>query len=88
MIVQSGGTTTLELTALRRPCLHLRLEGHFEQQVHAAHQLARHQAGVKMSYRKTTPASLAAEIAAPLGQPVTYPHIATDGAQNTARLIL
>ena len=86
-IVQGGGTTTLELTALRRPFLYFPLEGHFEQQVHVAWRLARHGAGIKMAYPRTTPASLAAAIVANLGAEVTYAPIATDGAQRAAEII-
>ena len=35
-VVQGGGTTTLELTALRRPFLYFPLEGHCEQEVAVA----------------------------------------------------
>lgn len=35
-VVQAGGTTTLELTALRRPFLYFPVEEHFEQRVHVA----------------------------------------------------
>lgn len=47
-IIQGGGTTTLELTALRRPFLYFPLEGHFEQQLHVAGRVARHGAGAKL----------------------------------------
>ena len=86
-IVQSGGTTTLELTALRRPFLYFPLEGHFEQQIHVGRRLSRHQAGIKMSYRRTTPELLAKHMVANLGKEVTYAPIPTDGAQKAAQLI-
>ena len=86
-IVQGGGTTTLELTALRRPFLYFPLEGHYEQQVHVAHRLRRHRAGIELSYSRTTAASLANAIVANLGKGVDYAPIATDGAQRSAQLI-
>jgi predicted glycosyltransferase len=86
-IVQGGGTTTLELTALRRPFLYFPLGQHFEQQVHVAGRLARHQAGIRMSYSETTPALLAEEVISNIGRTVSYPPIPTDGAQKTAQLI-
>jgi UDP:flavonoid glycosyltransferase YjiC (YdhE family) len=86
-IVQAGGTTTLELTALRKPFLYFPLEDHFEQQVHVAGRLARHGAGVKMSYSKTNPSSLAEAVIANIGKEVDYPHIPTDGAQKAAELL-
>jgi UDP-N-acetylglucosamine:LPS N-acetylglucosamine transferase len=86
-IVQAGGTTTLELTALRRPFLYFPLALHCEQQVHVAGRLARHKAGVKMVYSQTTPEILAEKVISNLGKSVTYPPIPVQGAQKAARLI-
>jgi hypothetical protein len=86
-IVQGGGTTTLELTALRRPFLYFPLGQHFEQQVHVAGRLARHKAGIRMSYSETTPVTLAERVISNLGKKVSYPPIPTDGAQKAAELI-
>lgn len=86
-IVQAGGTTTLELTALRRPFLYFPLEGHFEQQLHVAGRIARHGAGTKLMYSETTPEILAEKIISHIGREVTWPPIRTDGAERAARLI-
>jgi UDP-N-acetylglucosamine:LPS N-acetylglucosamine transferase len=86
-VVQGGGTTTLELTALRRPFLYFPIEGHCEQEIHVEGRLKRHQAGVKMLYSKATPELLANQILLNLGKEVTYPPIPTDGAKNAALLI-
>jgi hypothetical protein len=86
-VVVGGGTSTLELTALRRPFIYFPLEGHFEQQVHVAGRLTRHQAGVKMMFSQTNPKSLAEEVISNLGKEVHYPPIPTDGAQKAAGLI-
>ncbi len=86
-IVQGGGTTTLELTALRRPFLYFPLGHHFEQQVHVAGRLGRHRAGIRMSYSETTPAALAEEVISNIGRPVSYSAIPSDGAQKAAQLI-
>lgn len=86
-IVQAGGTTTLELTALKRPFLYFPLEHHCEQQVHVANRLAQHRAGVKMSYNNTTPESLAGSIVNNIGKEVNYESIPTDGALNAAEKI-
>lgn len=86
-IVQGGGTTTLELTALRRPFLYFPLGQHFEQQVHVAGRLARHRAGVRMSYSEATPAFLAEKAISNIGRTVSYPPIPTEGAQKAAQLI-
>jgi UDP-N-acetylglucosamine:LPS N-acetylglucosamine transferase len=86
-IVQGGGTTTLELTALRRPFLYFPLAYHCEQQVHVAGRLARHQAGVKMVYSQTNPEILAEKVIANLGKNVDYSMIPVQGAQKAAQLI-
>jgi UDP-N-acetylglucosamine:LPS N-acetylglucosamine transferase len=86
-VVQAGGTTTLELMALRRPFLYFPLEEHFEQQVHVAGRLERHGAGVRMRYSETTRSSLAAAIFANLGQEVPYAPIPTGGSRRAAELL-
>ncbi len=86
-VVQGGGTTTTELTALRRPFLYFPLEGHFEQRIHVAGRLERHGAGVRLEYRETTPEKLAEAVLANMGQEVRYPPIATDGAKTAAALL-
>jgi UDP-N-acetylglucosamine:LPS N-acetylglucosamine transferase len=86
-IVQGGGTATLELTALRRPFLYFPLADHCEQQIHVAGRLARHKAGVKMVYSRTTPEILAERVIANLGKNVDYPPIAVQGAHKAAQLI-
>jgi UDP:flavonoid glycosyltransferase YjiC (YdhE family) len=86
-IVQGGGTTTLELTALRRPFLYFPLEQHFEQQHTVASRLARHRAGVRMRFSTTTPSSLAAEVLTHLGTTVGYPPVPTDGARHAADIL-
>lgn len=87
VIVQGGGTATLELTALRRSFLYFPLVNHSEQQIHVAGRLARHQAGVKMVYSQTTPEILAEKVIANLGKSVNYPPISVQGAQKAAQLI-
>jgi UDP-N-acetylglucosamine:LPS N-acetylglucosamine transferase len=86
-IVQGGGTTTLELTALRRPFLYFPLALHCEQQVHVAGRLARHKAGIKMVYSQTTPEILAEKVIDNLGKSVNYPPVPMQGAQKAAQLI-
>lgn len=86
-VVQGGGTTTLELTALRRPFLYFPLEGHCEQQVMVAGRLARHRAGIKAMFSKTTPDALAALIGENIGKEASWPPIPTDGARNAALIL-
>jgi len=86
-VVVGGGTTTLELTALRRPFIYFPMRGHFEQEVHVAGRLDRYKAGIKMSYSQTTPEVLAKKVISNLGKEVSYAPIPTDGAQKAAQLI-
>jgi UDP:flavonoid glycosyltransferase YjiC (YdhE family) len=86
-IVQGGGTTTLELTALRRPFIYFPLEDHFEQNVVVAERLARHQAGRRLSFSDTTPQQLADKVVQMLGSEASWPPIRTDGATRAAELI-
>jgi Glycosyltransferase family 28 C-terminal domain len=86
-VVQGGGTTTLELTALRRPFIYFPLEGHFEQNLDVAERLARHRAGQRLLYSKTTPERLAETVVRLLGHEANWPPIPTDGARRAAELI-
>ncbi|MFH0777499.1 MAG: glycosyltransferase [Candidatus Eisenbacteria bacterium] len=86
-VVQGGGTTTLELTALRRPFLFFPIEGQFGQEIHVARQLARHRAGVKMVFSQTTPETLAERVVANVGRVVDYEHIPADGARKAAQIV-
>ena len=86
VVTQGGGTSTLELTALRRPFLYFPLDGHFEQQVHVAGRLERHGAGIRMRFSETSPDDLADRIAAHIGAEVTYRPIPVDGAQRLAKV--
>jgi predicted glycosyltransferase len=86
-VVQGGGTSTLELTALRRPFLYFPLDGHAEQNLIVAKRLARHGAGSHQVYSQTTPAVLADAIVSQLGRKPIWPPINTDGARSAAALI-
>ena len=86
-VVVGGGTTTLELTALRRPFVFFPLENQFDQQLYIADRLARQGAGIKMRFYATTPQSLADVIRMNIGKEATWPPIRTDGAQRAATLI-
>ncbi len=86
-IVQAGGTTTLELTALKKPFLFFPIEGHCEQEKYVAGRLARHRAGVRMKLSETTPQLLAEKAAFNIGQEVDYAVIPCDGAKKAARYI-
>jgi len=86
-VVQGGGTTTLELTALRTPFIYFPLEGHFEQNLVVAERLARHRAGERLIYSKSTPERLAEAVVGQLGHEASWPPIPTDGARRAAELI-
>ena len=88
VVTQGGGTTTLELTALRVPFLFFPVKGQAEQELTIANRLARQRAGVRMSLAETTPTSLAATIADYIGSRVSYPPIPWDGAGRAADIIL
>jgi predicted glycosyltransferase len=87
-IVQGGGSTTFELTALKRPFIYFPLEGHFEQQVIVPNGLQRHRAGFKMRFPGTTPQMLAEAAVANLGKKVDYVDVPVDGARKAAEIIV
>jgi pimeloyl-ACP methyl ester carboxylesterase/predicted glycosyltransferase len=86
-VVQGGLTTSMELTANRRPFLYFPLAHHFEQNFHVAHRLNRYRAGHRMDYATTDPDAIAEAIAAEIGRAVDYRPVAGDGAARAARLI-
>ncbi|MGH2881369.1 MAG: glycosyltransferase, partial [Solirubrobacteraceae bacterium] len=86
-IVQGGLTTTMELTANRRPFIYFPLERHFEQNLHVRHRLERYGAGRRMDYRDSPPEAIAAAIAQEIGRTVDYRPVATDGPTRAAELI-
>jgi pimeloyl-ACP methyl ester carboxylesterase/predicted glycosyltransferase len=86
-IVQGGLTSTMELTAAKRPFLSFPLSRHFEQQYHVRHRLDQYGAGRCMDYATTSPEDLAQAIVAEIGRPVAYRDVETDGAQRAAELI-
>jgi pimeloyl-ACP methyl ester carboxylesterase/predicted glycosyltransferase len=83
-VVQGGLTTTMELTAARRPFLYFPLRQHFEQNLHVPHRLDRYGAGRRMDYATATPTVIAEAIAAEIGREVDYAPVATDGAAKAA----
>jgi pimeloyl-ACP methyl ester carboxylesterase/predicted glycosyltransferase len=86
-VVQGGLTTTMELTASKRPFLYFPLRDHFEQNLHVRHRLERYRAGRCMDYDSTTPADIANAIAREIGREVDYRPVATDGAARAAAMI-
>jgi UDP-N-acetylglucosamine:LPS N-acetylglucosamine transferase len=83
-VVQAGLTTTMELTANRRPFLYVPLRHHFEQQFHVGYRLQRHRADRRLDYTQTGPEELAAAMAAEIGRDVDYLAVPSDGADRVA----
>ncbi len=91
-VVQGGLTTTMELTANRRPFLYVPLQHHFEQNFHVRHRLERYRAGTRLDYADTGPEELAAAMARELGRgqrgDLDYVPVETDGARRAAERIV
>jgi predicted glycosyltransferase len=83
-LVQGGLTTSMELTANRRPFLYFPLRHHFEQNYHVRHRLDRYGAGRCMDFETSTPDVIATAIAAEIGRAIDYQPVETDGAARAA----
>jgi len=86
-MIMGGGSSTLELTALKRPFIYFPLEEHCEQVLNVAARVERHRAGVRMIYSRTTPELLAKEVLENIGKEVDYAEVPTKGGQKAANLI-
>jgi pimeloyl-ACP methyl ester carboxylesterase/predicted glycosyltransferase len=86
-VVQGGLTTSMELTANKRPFLYFPLRHHFEQNFHVRHRLERYGAGRRMDYDDSPPEQIAAAIAQEIGREVDYRDVETDGARLAAQHI-
>jgi pimeloyl-ACP methyl ester carboxylesterase len=86
-VVQGGLTTTMELTANRRPFLYFPLRHHFEQNFHVRHRLSRYGSGRCMDFDAASPDVIAEAIAEEIGRTVEYRPVETDGAARAAALI-
>ena len=86
-VVQGGLTTSMELTANRRPFLYFPLRHHFEQNFHVRHRLGRYGAGRAMDFETATPEVIAEAIAEEIGREVDYQPVERDGAARAAALI-
>ena len=87
-VVQGGLTTSMELTASKRPFLYFPLRHHFEQNFHVRHRLERYGAGRCMDFAVDGPAEIAAALAEELdrGEP-DYRPVERDGAARAAGMI-
>jgi predicted glycosyltransferase len=86
-VAQGGLTTSMELTAQKRPFLYFPLRHHFEQNFHVRHRLERYGAGRRMDYDNSPPELIAEAIAQEIGREVNYRDVETDGAAKAAARI-
>jgi pimeloyl-ACP methyl ester carboxylesterase/predicted glycosyltransferase len=86
-VVQGGLTTTMELTANRRPFLYFPLRHHFEQNFHVRQRLGRYGSGRCMDFDDGSPQVIAEAIASEIGRTVDYRPVEADGAARAAALI-
>jgi pimeloyl-ACP methyl ester carboxylesterase/predicted glycosyltransferase len=86
-VVQGGLTTSMELTAQKRPFLYFPLRHHFEQNFHVRHRLERYGAGRRMDFDDSPPETIATAIAEEIGREVAYRDVEIDGAARAARQI-
>jgi pimeloyl-ACP methyl ester carboxylesterase/predicted glycosyltransferase len=84
-VVQGGLTTSMELTAQKRPFLYFPLRHHFEQNFHVRHRLERYGAGRRMDFDDSPAEVIAAAIAQEIGRTVEYRDVELDGAATAAR---
>jgi len=83
-VAQGGLTTSMELTANRRPFIYFPLKHHFEQNFHVHHRLQRYGAGRRMDFDGSPPDAIAEAIAQEIGREVDYRPVETDGARRAA----
>ena len=83
-LVQGGLTTSMELTANRRPFIYFPLKHHFEQNFHVRHRLERYGAGRRMDFDDSPPELIAQAIREEIGREVDYRPVETDGARRAA----
>ena len=86
-VVQGGLTTSMELTAQKRPFLYFPLGHHFEQNFHVRHRLERYGAGRRMDFEDSPPEQIATAIAQEIGRQVDYRDVEVDGAARAAARI-
>jgi UDP:flavonoid glycosyltransferase YjiC (YdhE family) len=86
-VVQGGLTTTMELTAARRPFIYVPLRNHFEQNRHVRYRLDRYHAGHHLPWDEADPNVIAALVSRALTAPVDYLPVRTDGAERAATRI-
>jgi hypothetical protein len=86
-LTQGGLSTTMELTAARRPFIYFPLRDHCEQNFHVRHRLQQYGAGMCMDFDAATPEHVATAIESVLAKPVEYRDVETGTAARAAKLI-
>jgi len=86
-LTQGGLSTTMELTAARRPFIFFPLRDHCEQNFHVRHRLEQYRAGRCMDFDEATPDGLAAAVESLLSKPVDYAEVETGTATRAAQMI-
>lgn len=86
-VVQGGLSTTMELTAARRPFVYFPLANHWEQQHFVAHRLDHYGAGVRRDYTATTPRDLATTMMETRAARTSYRPVRRGGADRAAALL-
>ena len=87
VVTAGGGTTTLGLTALKRPFLYFPFEHHCEQMNDVTNRVQRQRAGVMMRFPQTSPEILAQRIKENIGKKVDYSEVPLDGARKSAEIM-
>jgi UDP-N-acetylglucosamine:LPS N-acetylglucosamine transferase len=86
-VVQGGLTTSMELTANKRPFLYFPLRHHFEQNFHVRHRLNRYDSGRCMDFDSSTPEVIADAIANEIGREVAYKDVEAGTTKRAAECI-
>lgn len=86
-IVQGGGGSTLELSALNKPFLYFPMKGHSKQQIKVSRKLERNHLGIKCSFEEMDQQRLAELVVENIDAKVRYPPISYQGCRNAASLI-
>jgi len=86
-LTQGGLSTTMELTAARRPFIYFPLRDHCEQNIHVRHRLEQYRSGRCMDFDEAAPDNLAEAMHALLTAPVQTLDLEPGAAQRAAAMI-
>ena len=86
-LTQGGLSTTMELTAARRPFIYFPLRDHCEQNIHVRHRLEQYRSGRCMDFDDAAPDTLAEAMHALLTAPVQTLDLEPGTAQRAAAII-